>query len=47
MGKPISDTRPAWGFFYDPLIGKVRPLCGGQGKQKEKDDRKKSSRESK
>lgn len=22
------DKRPAWGFFYDPKIGKVRPLCG-------------------
>lgn len=25
---PKGDHRPAWGFFWDPLIGKVRPLCG-------------------
>ncbi len=26
--KPIGDQRVAWGFYFDHLIGKVRPLCG-------------------
>lgn len=30
MAKALQDSRPAWGFFYDPRIGKVRPLCGKQ-----------------
>jgi hypothetical protein len=30
MAKPAKDNRPAWSFFYDARIGKVRPLCGKQ-----------------
>ena len=28
---PITDRRPAWGFFFDHKIGKIRPLCGKPG----------------
>ena len=28
--KAKEDRRVAWGFFYDPKIGKIRPLCGKQ-----------------
>jgi hypothetical protein len=30
MAKAGAESRPAWGFFYDHRIGKVRPLCGKQ-----------------
>lgn len=28
MATKPKDSRPAWGFYYDPMIGKIRPLCG-------------------